>query len=60
MDLQPALDLSLSERDLVCQYAKRAFDRFGRYDQTSDFLGISFKTLKKRLQEAEQPETALA
>ncbi len=60
LDLQPALDLSLSERDLVCQYAKRAFDRFGRYDQTSDFLGISFKTLKKRLQEADEPVTALA
>ena len=60
LDLQPALELQLSERDLVCQYAKRAFDRFGRYDLTSDFLGISFKTLKKRLQDAEEPVAAAA
>ena len=40
--------------------APGAFDRFGRYDRTSEFLGISFKTLKKRLSEATEPESALA
>ncbi|MEM7249437.1 MAG: sigma 54-interacting transcriptional regulator [Acidobacteriota bacterium] len=53
LDLGAALDLDLSERDLVATYAKEAFDRFRRYDRTSDFLGISFKTLKKRLADAE-------
>jgi DNA-binding NtrC family response regulator len=54
LDLDPALDMSLTEHDLVAAYAKRAFERFRRYDRTSDFLGISFKTLKKRLADAER------
>ena len=54
LDLDPAIEMSMSERDLVANYAKRAFDRFRRYDKTSEFLGISFKTLKKRLSDAEQ------
>jgi DNA-binding NtrC family response regulator len=53
LDLEPAIELSMSESDLVAAYAKHAFDRFRRYDKTSEFLGISFKTLKKRLSDAE-------
>jgi DNA-binding NtrC family response regulator len=50
LDLEPALNRALSERELVNSYARMAFERFKRFDRTCEFLGISFKTLKKRLE----------
>jgi DNA-binding NtrC family response regulator len=50
LDLEPALDLALSEKELMGCYAKLAYERFKRFDKTSELLGISFKTLKKRLE----------
>ena len=44
--------MQYSEKELITNYAMTAFKRFKRYDRTSEFLGISFKTLKKRLEDA--------
>jgi two-component system response regulator AtoC len=57
LDLEPAIEMGMTESDLVASYAKHAFDRFRRYDRTSEFLGISFKTLKKRLSDADEMVT---
>jgi hypothetical protein len=58
LDLEPAIEAAMSEHELVAAYARKAFDRFRRYDRTSEFLGISFKTLKKRLSDAEHVPAA--
>ena len=52
LDLEPAINMQFSEKELITNYALTAFRRFKRYDRTSEFLGISFKTLKKRLEDA--------
>lgn len=50
-DLVTAFENRLTEQEIVVGYAHLAHDRIRRLDQTAEFLGISFKTLKRRLEE---------
>jgi len=51
LDLEKAFIQNMTESEVVVSYAHLAHERLRRMDQTARFLGISFKTLKRRLEE---------